>query len=114
MASASELETGAPSPLYRKLRPGPNGPGPEMVARHQRARLYGAMVEMVVARGYAATSIKGVCALAGVSRRTFYDLFADRDECMLVAFEQSVGLAGEQAGEAWAAHERWADRVRSA
>src|SRR6476646_5271767 len=101
MASASEPETGAPSPRYRKLRPGPNGPGPNMVARHQRARLYGAMVDMVVARGYAATSIKGVCALAGVSRRTFYDLFGDegappKEACFLAAYDFVVGGAAHR------------------
>lgn len=63
-----------PGPSYAKLRPGPNGPGPELVARHQRARLYDSMVAMVVARGVEKATIKDICALAGVSRRTFYAL----------------------------------------
>jgi AcrR family transcriptional regulator len=71
MPPLSDSLPAAPGPLYAKLRPGPNGPGPEVVARHQRARLYGAIVEIFCARGYDDTTIKGVCALAGVSRRTF-------------------------------------------
>jgi AcrR family transcriptional regulator len=87
--------------MYVKLRPGPNGPGPELVARHQRARLYHAIVELVLARGYAVTSIKAVCALAGVSRRTFYDLFGDahappKQACFLAAYEYVVGGAARR------------------
>jgi AcrR family transcriptional regulator len=60
---------------YQKLRPGVRGPGGlsrEEVREHQRRRLYEAMVEIAVTCGYPATTIKAVCALAGVSRQTFY------------------------------------------
>jgi AcrR family transcriptional regulator len=87
--------------MYAKLRPGPNGPGPEVVARHQRARLYHATVELVLARGYATTSIKEICALAGVSRRTFYDIFgsgelAPKEACFLAAYDHVVGRAADR------------------
>jgi AcrR family transcriptional regulator len=90
-----------PGRSYTKLRPGPNGPGPELVARHQRARLYDAMVAMVVARGFEKTTVKGVCALAGVSRRTFYDLFeseeaSPKEACFLAAYAYVVGGAAQR------------------
>ena len=59
-ASGSELlldEGSGPyeglTPLYKRLPHGPHGLGREAVARHQRARLYGGMVESVYQRGYA-------------------------------------------------------------
>jgi AcrR family transcriptional regulator len=104
------LKRSPPNPLYPKLRPGPNGPGPEAVAGNQRARLYDAMVEMVVTRGYAGTSIKAVCALAGVSRRTFYDLFGGKrttpkEACFLSAYEYVVGRTAHRVRAAYC-HER--------
>jgi AcrR family transcriptional regulator len=90
---------------YIKLRPGPNGPGPEVVVRHQRARLYHAIAELVMARGYAATSVKAVCSLAGVSRRTFYDSFGN---------EHTMARARERALAAYDAEGGWLESVRAA
>ena len=39
--------------MYRRLPHGPHGLDREDVARHQRARLYGAMIESIAQRGYA-------------------------------------------------------------
>src|SRR5260370_29471297 len=66
------------TPLYKRLPHGPHGLGREAVARHQRARLYGGMVESVYQRGYAGTSVAHVIALAGVSRRAFYEQFSNQ------------------------------------
>jgi AcrR family transcriptional regulator len=55
------------------------------------------MVEIAAADGYPATTIKAVCSLAGVSRQTFYDLFgADREACLLGAYDHVVGRAAER------------------
>jgi AcrR family transcriptional regulator len=98
--SAPETET--PSARYRKLRRGVRGADgltrAEVVA-DQRRRLYEAMVEVTAARGYQAMSVKAVCALAGVSRRTFYDLYAvtaqrrPKEACFLDAYDFVVGRA---------------------
>jgi AcrR family transcriptional regulator len=71
------------------------------------------MIRVVGERGVHDATVQQVITAAGVSRRTFYDLFADRDECMLVAFEQTATLAGERAQSAWAAHDSWIARVRA-
>jgi AcrR family transcriptional regulator len=115
----TEAKSGPPGPLYAKLRPGPNGLGAELVASHQRARLYGAMVEMVVARGYAGTSIKGVCALAGVSRRTFYDLFGDeqtppKEACFLATYEHVVSRTARRVSAAYRSERDPERRLRRA
>ena len=57
-------------------------------AQQQRARLLGAMVEIVAHGGYARTSIGELARRAGVSRGTFYELFADKEECFLSAFDE--------------------------
>lgn len=81
------LGTRSIAPLYQRLPRGPHHLGPVEVARHQRVRMHGAMVEAVAANGYAGTSVKQVIGLAGVSRRAFYEQFANKEECFLATFD---------------------------
>jgi AcrR family transcriptional regulator len=48
-----------------------------------------------------------------VSRRTFYDLFGDREDCFLSAFEEAVERASTVATEAAAGQSVWRERVRA-
>lgn len=75
--------------LYRGLRPGPHGNerSREQVRRHQRARLISAMIEAVDEQGYEKVSVQRVVALAGVSKRTFYEHFSCKEECFLMTFD---------------------------
>ena len=98
---AGDLQTASCTSLYTKLKPRPNGPGHERVARHQRARLHGATIEAVAARGYPAITVSELAALAGVSRRTFYERFSDREACFLASYDAIVGAAARQTREAW-------------
>jgi TetR/AcrR family transcriptional regulator len=77
----------APGPLYQRLPHGPHRLGADAVVRNQRTRMYGAMVEAVSANGYERTSVKQVVGLAGVSRRSFYEQFANKQECFLATFD---------------------------
>jgi AcrR family transcriptional regulator len=76
--------------LYERLRPGPHGSARsrEQVIRHQRARLLGAMIEAVSERGYGRVSVQQIVTLAGVSKRTFYEHFASKEDCFLATFEE--------------------------
>ena len=88
---------GRPEPMFRKLQPRWCGLSKDQVAADQRHRLYEAMVEIAATRGYPATTIKAICALAGVSRQTFYDLFgADKEACFLGAYDYVVARAVER------------------
>jgi AcrR family transcriptional regulator len=49
------------------------------------------MVEAASANGYAGATVSRVVALAGCSRATFYEHFADRDECFLSAYREQLG-----------------------
>ena len=83
------------APIYKRLPHGPHQLEPEEVARHQRTRIYGAMIEAVARSGYQGTSVKQVIGLAGVSRRSFYELFSNRQDCFLSTFDL---LAGRELG----------------
>ena len=47
------------------------------MARVQEARLLTATLETVDERGYSSLTVAQITERAGVSRKTFYDLFAD-------------------------------------
>ncbi|MGA8744427.1 MAG: TetR/AcrR family transcriptional regulator [Solirubrobacterales bacterium] len=76
----------------RRLPPGPGTPR-EKVERNQRERLYGAMVACVAKKGYEGTTVAELTEIAGVSSRTFYDLFGDKKGCFLATLEAMIGAA---------------------
>jgi AcrR family transcriptional regulator len=61
----------------------------EEVSRSQRHRILMALLEEVAVRGYAATSVAHITARAGVSRKSFYEQFADKEDCYFAAFEMA-------------------------
>jgi AcrR family transcriptional regulator len=85
-ASAGSSKT-AVAPLYQRLPHGPHRLKTEEVIRNQRTRMHGAMIEAVAANGYEGTSVKQVVSLAGVSRRSFYEQFANKQECFLATYD---------------------------
>jgi AcrR family transcriptional regulator len=48
------------------------------------------MAHVVAAVGYEETTVERVLARAGVSRRTFYELFEDREDCFLAAYDEAM------------------------
>jgi AcrR family transcriptional regulator len=70
----------------RRLSPGP-GTSPEDVANNQRERIYGAMVAAVTTLGYEATRVADVVEISGVSSRSFYNLFANKEECFVATLK---------------------------
>lgn len=101
-------------PLYRKLRPRPNGPSKERVVENQRVRMFGAMVEGVAARGYEGTSVAQLCRLAGVSKRTFYEQFENKDACLIAASERILRCVSARIEAAQRAEPDWESGVRAA
>jgi TetR/AcrR family transcriptional regulator len=77
-------------PLYKRLPHGPHRMQPDEVVLNQRARIHGALIEAVAQNGYEGTSVKRVIELAGVSRRSFYEQFANKEDCFLVTFDLIV------------------------
>jgi AcrR family transcriptional regulator len=71
------------------LTPGPSNPS-ESVAWNQRRRLFAAMVASVAERGYANTRVADLVEISGVSLRSFYDLFPDKETCFVAAVDALV------------------------
>jgi AcrR family transcriptional regulator len=84
------------------------GDGPPRTARRlgaagdvpsQRDRLVAAMGELIAELGETAIGVHHVCQRAGISRRTFYELYVDRDACLRdtlrVAQDRLVGCVAE-------------------
>jgi AcrR family transcriptional regulator len=88
-------------PLFPKLSGGPGQMPPEQIARHQKARLEGAMVEAVSRYGLAGTTLRELVALAGVSRTTFYEHFESKQDCFLATFDVIAAEVGERVGRAY-------------
>ena len=101
------------APMYRRLPHGPSGMGRAEVERNQRSRLYGAMIEAVSRNGYERTTVAHVIALAGVSRRAFYELFPNKEECFLGTYDVMVAQARRRLLHAWLAEHGWANRMHS-
>jgi AcrR family transcriptional regulator len=74
-------------------RPLPRGPhrlARETVIESQRGRMIAAVAEAVADKGYAATTVGDVVSGAGVSRKTFYEHFTDKENCFLAAWDTGV------------------------
>jgi AcrR family transcriptional regulator len=80
------------SEQLRDRAPRPGSAEPADLADSQRERLLGAMVACVAEKGYEATRVADLVTISGVSRRTFYELFADKAECFLATLDALVGL----------------------
>ena len=60
------------------------------MAGSQRVRLLDAVARVVADQGYGAATVADVIALAGVSRRTFYEHFPGLEDCFLAAYEDGM------------------------
>jgi AcrR family transcriptional regulator/DNA-binding MarR family transcriptional regulator len=87
--------------------------GRERIADIQRARIVGAMVQVACEQGAGRSTVAHVVARAGVSRRTFYELFRDGEECLLASYDQALACAAERVLPAHRAQSRWREQIRA-
>jgi AcrR family transcriptional regulator len=88
--------------------------GSLQIAEMQRSRMLSSAVQVVSEYGYQQMSVARVAGRARVSRRTFYDVFADREDCFLAAFEDAVGRARTFVIDAYASERgAWQKKVRA-
>ena len=82
----------------------------------QRNRIHQAMVEVVSERGYPETRVVDVIGVAGVSRKTFYEIFDSKEDCFLAAYDVLLGNLLAEATDAFEsrAGAPWAERVAAA
>lgn len=110
MGSTDETTGRASTP---PLRPGPSGLSREQVVEIQRARILVAAAEVLEEAGYSGMTVAQVIGRAKVSRKTFYDIFVDREDCFLEVLEETVGRIRGRVREAYARESRWIDGIRS-
>jgi AcrR family transcriptional regulator/DNA-binding MarR family transcriptional regulator len=98
----------------RTVRRQPGAPKPSHVlpAEIQRNRLVSAAIRSLDEVGYVYTSVAQISSRARVSRRTFYELFADREACMLAVFADVLGLIERDLAAAAPDGLPWRERVR--
>lgn len=90
-----------------------NGAVREQISDLQRARIIGASFEVTAQRGADHLTVAHLVGRSGVSRRTFYEHFTDREDCLLAAFEHALQLASERVIPAYEAEKGWRERVRA-
>jgi AcrR family transcriptional regulator len=86
-------------------------PAPALARETQRERLLHGMAATVARRGYAATPVAEVLRAAGVSRRTFYEQFADKEDCFLAAYDAIVRVCTERLVAAYHAGGTWEEGI---
>lgn len=89
------------------------GVGRVRVSEMQRSRLLSAAVATVEESGYARMTVAHVTARARVSRRTFYELFDNREDCLLAVMQDTVGLIASELAVAGVEDLPWRERVRA-
>ena len=80
----------------RSLPKGRHGLSREQVAASQRTRLIQATIELGNERGFASLTLSDIVGRASVARSTFYEYFADKEECFLAAFDLAADLVIER------------------
>ncbi len=96
-----------------QLRPGPNGLPRGQVTEIQRSRMLTAAVQTVAEVGYARMTVAQVIGRARVSRKTFYDVFVDREDCFLATFDQAIAQARALVIESYSQESGWREGVRA-
>jgi AcrR family transcriptional regulator len=83
------------------------------IADLQRARMLAAMCEVCRDLGPGRVSVTDVVARSGVSRRTFYETFADKEQCLLAVLEEGLQRASRRVVPAFQAQDEWRAAVRA-
>jgi AcrR family transcriptional regulator len=86
----------------------------EEVTANQRRRLIAAMAHSVAVRGYAATTVERVLEASGVSRGTFYEIFANRHECLVATHDAALECLTNRVSVACKGGDAWERKVRAA
>jgi AcrR family transcriptional regulator len=97
----------------RQLPSGRHGLLPSFVAAHQRERILAAVAVTAAEVGYAEMSVEVVTARAGVSRRTFYEHFKNKEDAFLAAYDAAVHQVARQIRRAYLDRTTAPERVRA-
>jgi AcrR family transcriptional regulator len=85
----------------------------ELVKEVQRGWLLAAMAKVVCEQGPESATVQQITARAGVTRRRFYQLFENREDCFRTTFESALAAAADRASAAYEAQGAWLERIRA-
>lgn len=90
----------------------------EELTRHalagiQRERIVVAITQVAAARGAGSVTVADVVGAAGLSRRTFYEVFDDAEQALLAALDTALARARARALPAYESGGSWRERIRA-
>jgi AcrR family transcriptional regulator len=96
---------------------GRESPSPDLAHRHllevNRARLVTATIDALVDGGLESLTVASVIGRAHISRKTFYEVFADRHDCFGAVFEHISARGLAAVSDACAGESEWLEATRS-
>lgn len=101
----------SPAP-FRKLKPGP-GLTADAAAAAQRRRIHEAMISLVIERGYGRVTVHGLAEFAGVSTHSFYEHYANLEECFAYVCDATLLGALHRAASHSASSRSWEEGVHA-
>jgi len=117
---AVSAPTAAPRSARRRVRRpdqltgGRHGLTAEEVRASQRERIVTAMTAAVGEHGYHGVRVADVVWRAGVSRKTFYELYAGKDDCFRAAYGTWIDRLSKTMFDAFDTQTEWVDQLRAA
>jgi AcrR family transcriptional regulator len=102
------MGAGAPSLARARVEPEPA----VQVSEIQRSRLLAATVAVVDRLGYSDATVTHITNRARVSRRTFYELFDNREQCLAAMFEHALSSIDAELAGAELDGLPWRERIR--
>jgi AcrR family transcriptional regulator len=97
-----------PRPLLRPI--------PDLARRVDRRdsqplRLFRALAELIAEEGWGAVTVAKIASRAGVSTRAFYGHFADKEACLIAAYDEMTATAIGYIGPDLPADTPWRERL---
>src|ERR1044071_1448795 len=85
----------------------------DLIRAVQRERLLAGMLRAAAELGYREANVQDVIERAGVSRPTFYEHFANKEDCFLAAFDITAARLRDRVASAPSkGGDNWRDRLR--
>lgn len=102
-----------PARAFPQLKPIRDGHTREEVAKHQRARLFASMIELLPLRGYAATTNRALTSRAGVSQKAPYLLWGSKEGYFLATYWMIVRRAAARVNTAYRGETKWTKQIQA-
>ena len=104
----------AGEPLFPVLTGRLKGMTPERVAWYQRARIQAALIDAVAQRSFTDSTVAELVESAAVSKTTFYEHFASKEDCFLQTYDDIITRVAERVSRACGGAGEPSERLRAA